>query len=361
MNSNYMSPSHSPFSPLVWEVPNVLPYTIMAGPCSAESEAQTLGIAHELHTLGIRLFRASLWKPRTRPGGFEGVGEAGIPWLKRVHEELGMQVATEVATASHIDAMLSAGLTTFWIGARTTSSPFAMTEIAEALRGVEATVLVKNPINPDVELWEGALLRLATVGIKHIGAIHRGFSTYGQSQYRNTPLWQIPIELKRRHPDLTIISDPSHIGGRRDLIEPLSRLAIEMHFDGLLIETHTEPDLALSDSYQQITPAVLAHIIERLPIPPADSEDDELRSLRTDIDRIDHNMLSLLAERMVLAARIGAHKRERNLCILQPARYRQLLEERIALGKQLGLDESFIHELFSSIHEASVHIQQTQQ
>lgn len=354
MNSN-----PSPFRPIEWAIDSTLPCTIVSGPCSAETQEQTLGVARELHQIGVRLFRASLWKPRTRPGGFEGVGMEGIPWLRRVRDELGMQVATEVATPAHVAAMLSEGFDTFWIGARTTSSPFAITELAEALRGTDATILVKNPINPDLDLWEGALLRLFEAGITRLGAIHRGFSTYGQSQYRNSPLWQIPIELKRRHPGLTLISDPSHIGGKRSLIAELSRSAIELHFDGLMIETHPDPDSALSDSAQQITPQALQALISALHAPAADSEDDELRALRSEIDRLDDNILTLLTERMAIAERIGAYKRQHNLCILQPTRYRQLLDERMALGAKLGLDEKLVHELFSSIHEASILLQQS--
>lgn len=350
----------SPFVPIRWQYSADLPYSLMAGPCSAETEYQVMAVAHRLRQLGVRLFRASLWKPRTRPGGFEGVGEVGIPWLQRVQQELEMQVATEVATPAHIEQMLGAGLNTFWIGARTTSSPFAVTEIAEALRGSDATVLVKNPINPDIELWEGALLRLASCGITNIGAIHRGFSTYGESIYRNSPLWQIPIELKRRHPELCILADPSHIGGKRSLIEPLSRFSLDMRFDGLLIETHCNPDDALSDSAQQITPEQLSAILSRLKVPVADTEDDALRALRQDIDRIDRALLGLLAERMAVATRIGEHKSMHNLCVLQPERYRWLMEQRLALGSELGLSEHLVHELFSSIHEASVLIQSHQ-
>ena len=218
----------SPFRPLTLRHPSPFPYIVFAGPCSAETEAQTLATAEALRARGIRLFRASLWKPRTRPGSFEGVGSEGLPWLQRVERELGMQVATEVASASHVEEALAAGLDTFWIGARTTTSPFAMAELAEALSGERVTVLVKNPLNPDIELWEGALLRLYQAGIPQIGAIHRGFSTYAKGLYRNAPLWQIPIELRRRHPELTILVDPSHIAGRRDLVPLVSRRWREM-------------------------------------------------------------------------------------------------------------------------------------
>lgn len=347
----------SPFSPLRWQYPTSYPYHIIAGPCSAESPEQVFDTARELRHLGITSFRASLWKPRTRPGGFEGVGEAGIPWLKRVADELEMQVATEVAMPRHIEAMLKAGLSTFWIGARTTSSPFAIAELAQALRGVEATVLVKNPINPDVELWEGALLRLVSAGLTNIGAIHRGFSTYGHSEYRNAPLWQIPLELKRRHPELTILADPSHIAGKRSLIAPLVRMAVEMHFDGLIVEAHPQPDMALSDREQQITPQVLEQILRELKAPSRDCEDDVLRQLRAKIDEKDDQLLTILAERMVIARQIGDYKYARNLCVVQPDRFRAMMQGRIDCGTRLGLDEALVHQIFSTIHEASVHLQ----
>lgn len=347
------------FRPLRWAKPSNYPYSLIAGPCSAESEEQVLQTARALAGQGITVFRASLWKPRTRPGGFEGVGEAGIPWLERVRDELALQVATEVATPRHIDLMQRAGFDTFWIGARTTSSPFAITELAEALSGREVTVLVKNPINPDIELWEGALLRLKAAGIDNVGAIHRGFSTYGEAKYRNTPLWQIPIELKRRHPELTLLADPSHIGGRRDLIEPLSREAIELHYDGLIVETHCAPDLALSDVAQQVTPERLREILGKISMPEADEAGTEgLRVWRAEIDRLDNALLDLLAKRMSLVKEIGAYKDKNNLCILQPSRYRELMAQRATLGQELGLDEVLVHDLFSLIHETSIHLQQ---
>lgn len=363
MNIDNNNNSTSPFAPLRWEVPSAFPYQLIAGPCSAENEEQTIETARSLHHLGVRVYRASLWKPRTRPGGFEGVGERGIPWLRRVRDELGMQVATEVAMPSHVEAMLKAGLSTFWIGARTTTSPFAITELAEALRGVDATILVKNPISPDLELWEGALLRLRACGVSNIGAIHRGFRTYGQTQYRNTPLWQIPIELKRRHPDLTILADPSHITGKRELVESLSRFALEMRFDGLIIESHLCPEEALSDSAQQVTPTTLGEMLTRLKAPMLceDTHEGALSSLRHEIDLVDAEILRLLSKRMEIVRRIGIFKGEHNLCPMQPKRYRSLLEERIRQGAMLGLPETLVHELYSSIHEASVHIQQSVQ
>ncbi|MDY3090036.1 MAG: bifunctional 3-deoxy-7-phosphoheptulonate synthase/chorismate mutase type II [Porphyromonas sp.] len=356
-----MTTRTSPFSSLPWDK-GARNYTLIAGPCSAESEEQTLSIAKHLQAQGLRYYRASLWKPRTRPGGFEGVGYSGLPWLQRVQDELGMQVMTEVATTAHIEAILAAGIRHIWIGARTTSSPFAMAELADALQGVEdVSVLVKNPINPDINLWEGALLRLQQAGVQHVGAIHRGFSTYGETYYRNSPIWQIPIELKLRHPELSIIVDPSHIGGKRQLIEPIARTALELHFDGLMIETHTKPDCALSDAEQQILPETLACILERLGrLPDEESSSPELEQWRAQINLIDEQILWLLSERQQVSERIGGYKHERNMCILQPERYRQLMRSRILQGDKLGLDKDFVHDLFSRIHEESVRLQQQQ-
>ena len=348
----------SPFRPLALRYPSPYPYIVFAGPCSAETEEQTFATAAALCARGIRLFRASLWKPRTRPGSFEGVGSEGLPWLKRVERELGMQVATEVASASHVEDALAAGLDTFWIGARTTTSPFAMAELAEALSGKHVTVLVKNPLNPDIELWEGALLRLYQAGISQIGAIHRGFSTYAKGLYRNAPLWQIPIELRRRHPELTILVDPSHIAGRRDLVPLVSRMGLEMNFSGLMVETQPTPDEAWSDAAQQLTPSTLIESLAQLDIHPTQPVDEGMLSgMRTQIDQIDSELLGLIAKRMAVAKEIGDIKAEAHLPIVQPDRYRALLDDRLRQGRALGLDEGFLRELFSSIHEASVHTQ----
>lgn len=349
----------SPFRALSWDK-GTRNYHIIAGPCSAESEEQTLAIAQQLKAQGIKYYRASLWKPRTRPGGFEGVGYNGLPWLRTVQIETGMQVMTEVATAAHIEAIISAGLRHIWIGARTTSSPFAMAEIAEALRGVkDVSVLVKNPINPDINLWEGALLRLHQAGVEQIGAIHRGFSTYGESFYRNTPIWQIPIELKLRHPELSIIVDPSHIGGERHLIEALSRTALAMNFDGLMIETHINPERALSDAKQQVIPEQLDEILRHIGTPlVSDLHSPELESWREEINQIDEDILHLLAKRLQTATHIGQYKHARNMCILQPERYRELMQARVAQGNSLSLRSDFVHDLFSLIHEESVLTQQ---
>lgn len=349
----------SPFRPLPWGL-GASPYLLIAGPCSAESEEQTLDTARALKSLGITHYRASLWKPRTQPGGFEGVGYLGLPWLRRVQEELGLSVMTEVATAAHLEASLGMGIRHFWIGARTTSSPFAVAEVAESLRGVEdVTILVKNPINPDINLWEGALLRLHNVGVKHIGAIHRGFSTYGDTFYRNTPIWQIPIELKLRHPDLTIIVDPSHIAGKRALLGSIARTALEMNFDGLMIETHCQPDLALSDALQQINPDELQRLMHQIGTPCSTClTTPEIDAWRGEINRIDEQILELLAERNKVSRQIGHYKRERNICILQPERYRELIRLRSEYAKPLGLNANYVHDLFSLIHEESIHCQQ---
>ena len=349
----------SPFSPLPW-TSGERPYHLIAGPCSAESEAQTMRIAQALKEQGVGIYRASLWKPRTKPGGFEGVGIEGLSWLVRVQDELGMQAMTEVATPAHIEVALRAGLKGIWIGARTTASPFAMAEIAEALKGVDdVVVLVKNPISPDINLWEGSLLRLKQAGVKHVGAIHRGFTTYGEQFYRNSPLWQIPIELKLRHPELTILVDPSHIGGKRSLIESISRSAIEMHFDGLMVEVHDQPDMALSDAEQQITPEHLKSITESLVSMCTDNVDSpELSQYRNTINHIDEEILRLLVQRGEIGKAIGQYKHNRGMCILQPERYRELMSSREQQAQTLGLDTKYVHDLFSIIHEESVRLQQ---
>lgn len=349
----------SPFISLDWQRQEQ-GYLLIAGPCSAESEEQTLAIAQQLKAQGLHYYRASLWKPRTQPGGFEGVGSQGLPWLRRVQEETGLQVMTEVATPRHIEEALAYGIRHLWIGARTSSSPFVMSELAETLRGCrDLSVLVKNPINPDINLWEGALLRVERAGIGQIGAIHRGFSTYGEQYYRNTPIWQIPIELKLRHPELSIIVDPSHIGGKRSLIEALCRSALEMHFDGLMIEVHEQPELALSDAAQQITPSHLREIRSALASPQASAGAyGALTKWREQINAIDSKLLALLKERQCVAEEIGAYKQEHNMCILHPERYRELMRARQAEAEVLGLDKDYVHDLFSRIHEESVRVQQ---
>ena len=267
---------------------------VIAGPCSAESEEQVLETARGLAAKGVKLFRAGIWKPRTKPGGFEGVGAPGLQWLKKVKEETGMYVSTEVATRAHVEEALKAGIDLLWIGARTTVNPFAVQEIADALKGVDIPVLIKNPVNPDLELWIGAIERIYGAGIHRIGVIHRGFSSYDKKIYRNLPLWHIPIELRRRMPELQIFCDPSHIGGKRELIAPLCQQAMDLSFDGLIVESHCNPDCALSDASQQITPDVLDYVLNLLVIRNETQTTENLSQLRNQIDEIDEQLLELL-------------------------------------------------------------------
>lgn len=330
---------------------------IIAGPCSAESMEQVMDTAVRL--VGTAdVFRAGLWKPRTRPGSFEGVGAAGLSWLQRVKRETGMPVATEVANRAHLIAAVEAGVDLVWLGARTTTSPFAVQEIADTLAELkpDVSVLVKNPMSPDTALWAGAIERLRLAGVKSIGAVLRGFGSYGGSAYRNHPHWRIPFELRAIYPELPLICDPSHIGGRRKLIEPLIRQAMQLRFDGLIVETHCNPDSALSDSAQQITPEQLADILESLKFNSATMDDSgaALETLRAEIDALDDELVNLLARRMDVAVRIAAYKKENGLTVMQPQRFNRLLENRMRQGLQLGLDPAFMKRLFSNIHEESV-------
>lgn len=328
---------------------------IIAGPCSAETEQQTLDAARALSAIGVKVFRAGIWKPRTMPGGFEGVGDRGLPWLQEVKRETGMAVATEVATVDHVRAALDAGIDILWMGARTSANPFAMQDIADLLRGHdEVTVLVKNPVNPDLELWLGALQRIMGAGITRIGAVHRGFSSAGEHIYRNDPQWHIPFELRRHAPGMTILCDPSHIGGKRDLVEPLAQQALDMGFDGLMIESHCDPDHALSDSTQQITPNELSAVLERLVIRSGRPIEDELALLRQQIDDCDHELLTVLARRMSVSREIGRFKKAQNLRVLQPARYQDMINARLDEANSLNLSRDFIERLIQAIHEESV-------
>ena len=327
---------------------------VIAGPCSAESEEQVLETAKGLASKGIKLFRAGIWKPRTKPGGFEGIGVIGLPWLKRVKEETGMYVTTEVATKDHVFEALKAGVDLLWIGARTSANPFAVQEIADALKGVDIPVLIKNPVNPDLELWIGAFQRLYNAGIHRLGAIHRGFSSYDKKIYRNLPLWHIPIELRRRMPNLPIFCDPSHIGGNRELIAPLCQQAMDLNFDGLMIESHRDPDAAWSDAFQQITPDVLDYVLNLLVIRDSTQSTESLAELRRQIDGIDEQILELLAKRMRVSREIGVYKKEHNMPILQSPRYSEILENRSDMGKQMDLNPDFIREMLKEIHEESV-------
>lgn len=327
---------------------------VIAGPCSAETEEQVMNTATQLCKKGIKIFRAGVWKPRTKPGGFEGVGTLGLPWLKRVQEELGMLVSTEVATPKHVEACLESGIDILWIGARTTANPFAMQELADSLRGVDIPVLVKNPVNPDLELWIGALERINGAGVKRMGAILRGFSTYDKKLYRNLPMWHIPIELRRRIPNLPMFCDPSHIGGRRELIAPLCQQAMDLGFDGLVVESHCNPDAAWSDAAQQVTPEVLDFILDKLVIRNITQTTESLEALRRQIDEFDNNLLDLLSRRMRVCREIGQYKKEHNMTVVQTERYNEILDKRGAQGVLCGMDADFIKTIFEAIHEESV-------
>ncbi len=327
---------------------------VIAGPCSAETEEQVMQTATQLSARGIKIFRAGIWKPRTKPGGFEGVGEEGLAWLVRVKRELGMYITTEVATAKHVEAALKAGIDLLWIGARTTANPFAVQEIADALRGVEIPVLVKNPVNPDLELWIGAFERLNMAGVKKLGAIHRGFSSFDKKIYRNLPQWHIPIELRRRLPQLPIFCDPSHIGGQRELIAPLCQHAMDLGFDGLIVESHCSPDKAWSDAAQQITPDILDYILSLLVVRETTQSTENLNTLRQQIDECDNQLIEMLAKRMRVCREIGQFKKEHNMTVFQSGRYDEILNKRGIQAVQCGMDSEFMKKVFEAIHEESV-------
>ena len=330
---------------------------IIAGPCSAESREQVLNTAQSLASKGIRIFRAGIWKPRTKPGGFEGVGAVGLPWLKEVKEKTGMLTSTEVATPYHVFEAIKAGIDILWIGARTVANPFAMQELADALKGTDIPILVKNPVNPDLELWIGAIERIYGAGRRNIGVIHRGFSSYEKKLYRNLPLWHIPIELKRRYPELSMFCDPSHIGGKRELVAPIAQQALDLNFDGLIIESHCDPDHALSDAAQQLTPDVLDYTLSMLVIRDNAQTTEDITVLRKQIDEIDEQLLATLAKRMRISKEIGTYKKEHNMPILQEGRYNDILENRAKLGKAMELNPEFVAEIMKSIHEESVRVQ----
>ena len=330
---------------------------IIAGPCSAESEQQVLDTARNLAANGIKIFRAGLWKPRTHPGGFEGVGLVGLPWMQRVAAETGMIPATEVANRAHTLAAIDAGINVVWIGARTSANPFAMQEIADAIAERDPaalTVLVKNPVNADLELWIGSLQRIYNAGVRRLGAIHRGFSASGKHLYRNQPQWHIPIELRRRFPNLTVICDPSHIGGKRELIAPLSQQALDMGFDGLIIESHCNPDSAWSDKAQQVTPDVLAVILDNLVMRDSKQSTESLRQLRQSIDRLDNELLDVLSRRMAVCRDIGRYKKEHSMAVVQTSRFDDILNSRAEQGSELGMAADFVRTVLSAIHEESV-------
>ena len=327
---------------------------IIAGPCSAETEEQVISTAKELSSVGIRIFRAGIWKPRTKPGGFEGIGAQGLAWMNEVKEETGMLAATEVATAKHVEQALKEDIDLLWIGARTTANPFAVQEVADALKGVDIPVLVKNPVNPDLELWIGALERLNVAGIRRLGAIHRGFTAYEKVIFRNLPMWHIPIELMRRIPQLPIICDPSHMGGSRELVAPLSQQAMDLGFYGLMIESHCAPDKAWSDAKQQVTPDVLSFILDKLVIRNTGETTESLRELRKQIDELDDRMIELLSKRMRISREIACYKREHSMAVVQTGRYDEILNKRGAQGALCGMSGAFMRSIFETIHEESV-------
>ncbi|MCM1290594.1 MAG: bifunctional 3-deoxy-7-phosphoheptulonate synthase/chorismate mutase type II [Prevotella sp.] len=342
--------------PLLPEVDLAGDIFVIAGPCSAETEEQTLSTARELAANGIKVFRAGIWKPRTKPGAFEGVGAPALEWLKKVKEETGMLTSCEVATRSHVTEALGAGVDILWIGARTSANPFAMQEIADTLQelNTDVPVLVKNPVNPDLELWIGALQRLYNAGIRRLGAIHRGFSVYGKHLYRNVPQWHIPIELRLRFPDLPIIVDPSHIGGKRELVAPLSQQALDMGFDGLIIESHCNPDEAWSDASQQLTPEVLNLILHTLALRDEKEVTESLALLRQQIDRIDNDLLEILGKRMEVSREIGRYKKLHSMPVVQAVRYNDVIHSRVEAGKAMQMDEKFLRNILLAIHDESV-------
>ncbi len=336
---------------------------LIAGPCSAETEAQVLATAQGLKDQGVDLFRAGIWKPRTRPGAFEGVGMPGLRWLRRVKEATGLRVTTEVANAQHVYDCLKFGIDVFWIGARTTVNPFSVQEIADALEGTDIPVLVKNPVNPDYKLWVGALERLHKAGLRRIAAIHRGFSSYGDSKYRNLPRWQMAIDLMQEFPGLEVICDISHICGRRDILAETAQKAYDLNFDGLMVEVHPDPDQAWSDAAQQITPQRYGEMMGSL-VRRAVTTDDpdflaQMENCRSAIDEIDEEIITLIAARMQLVREIGAIKKDKNIAVLQPERFRALREALQARGGKNELSPEFIALFLEAVHQESINQQET--
>jgi chorismate mutase len=332
---------------------------IISGPCSAETEAQVIETATRLAKTGkVDVLRAGIWKPRTRPGSFEGIGTKGLPWLQQAKKITGIPTAVEVATAKQVEDALHFDVDVLWIGARTTVNPFSVQDVADALRGVKVPVLIKNPINPDLELWTGAVERVAKAGIEQIGLIHRGFSSYGNTEYRNAPMWHLAIEMKRRNPELLIINDPSHICGRRDILLDVAQRAIDLDFDGLMIETHIDPDNAWSDAKQQITPEQLAEMLETIVWRKEDVASEEyhaaLEKLRQQINHLDDELMFILGQRMKIAERIAEYKKENNITVLQTRRWNEILERAYKKGEQLGLSKEFITKYFDAVHLESI-------
>ncbi len=346
-------------SPIEHWLPKIDNPLLISGPCSLESEEQALATARELaKDKRVFVYRGGVWKPRTRPGMFEGVGSIGLEWLKKVKEETGLLVGTEVANAQHVEECLKAGIDVMWIGARSTASPFVVQEIADVLKGTDQVIMVKNPVNPDVQLWVGALERLNQAGLKNLVAIHRGFTPFSDTKYRNYPNWKTVIELKRILPNLPIICDPSHIAGKREYLFEISQKAFDLGMDGLMIESHIDPSCALSDKDQQVTPADLGKILDKLVIKYANSDDplfdNKLEILRGRIDEIDHEIMEILASRMEIVRQIGLYKKENKVTALQINRWAQIMDDRTKLAKKLNLDETFVKILFQLIHEDSV-------
>lgn len=336
--------------------------SVVAGPCSAETEEQVMETARGLKEMGVNVFRAGIWKPRTHPGCFEGVGVEGLAWLQRVQKELGLKVSTEVASEKHVKECLKHGVDILWLGARTTANPFLVQEIADALKGTDVPVLVKNPVNADLDLWIGALERLSRAGVKKLGVIHRGFSTFDKIKYRNDPQWQIAIELRSRYPKLPFFVDPSHMGGSRDYIHEISQRSLDLGFEGLMIESHCNPSAAWSDAKQQLLPADLNDLIyNQLSVRDADSDAPEWKEnidhLRAKIDVIDENLLYALGARMKISRQIGEYKKGNNIAIIQASRWDSLLGKVVEKGKEYGLPEKFLNDVFNAIHEASVEVQ----
>ncbi|TXG38555.1 bifunctional 3-deoxy-7-phosphoheptulonate synthase/chorismate mutase type II [Seonamhaeicola maritimus] len=335
---------------------------VIAGPCSAETEEQVLKIAHELKDTDVTYFRAGIWKPRTRPGMFEGVGALGLKWLQKVKEETGMKICTEVANAAHVKLALEHDVDLLWIGARSTVSPFIMQEIADALNGTDKPVLIKNPVNPDLALWLGGIERIYSSGVKNIGAIHRGFSTYEKTKFRNNPNWQMAIEFQNKFPDIPLINDPSHITGKRDMVFDVSQIALDLNFDGLMIETHHDPENAWSDAAQQVTPNSLVQIMRDLKVKKeADAEaeyNQALNNLRAKIDIVDHEIIELLGKRMIVSDGIGKLKKDKNVAVLQSKRWNEILGRIILEGQEHGLSEEFILKMFKAVHQESINHQE---
>jgi len=335
---------------------------VIGGPCSAETEEQVLKIAHELKDTDVTVLRAGIWKPRTRPGMFEGVGAIGLKWLQKAKSETGLLTATEVANAVHVKLALEHDVDILWIGARSTVSPFIMQEIADALEGTDKIVLVKNPVNPDLALWLGGVERLYTANIKKLGLIHRGFSSYEKSKYRNNPEWQIAVEAQNKFPDLPMICDPSHIAGKRDLIFDICQTALDLNFDGLMVESHWDPDNAWSDAAQQVTPTVLVQIMKDLKIRKESNEEEAyttaLNTLRAQIDIADQTILDTLGKRMKVAEDIGTLKKSKNVAVLQNKRWNEILGKMILEGQDRNLSEEFILKIFKAIHQESINHQE---